>query len=485
MVYAQKESGGNPVLRTTPSLDYSNLFDKIFPEQAQKVKQEWCKFAKKEGLSAKQFQNLLPTMDVVLSIKGSGKRDALYALKALMERKDFQMGDLFHFNSITNTISDKTQKTDTNISFIALKRFSQNKSFQPEMLSKMNNVLEKTNGAEIKRLIFSFNEFLEAKKIDAEKLFDKFVSLTSQILRKTKKGQTDWAFTAFTDLIGEKNFDSSIFDTADFMVEKTNNVVTTIYSLQKLIKHNPESLETIKNFQKRYEEARDFAKSLGASHEDLNVCLNFAYAIEMIGKEKTRELFKKSGIEFFARYSKKTLEEVYANLDPAHAKDKPTLLISSAKFDWNGAFYEGGMELEQLAKYYRITLVETDLEGEFYSQTEDTHKKHGKIDTWIIIGHGKPDKIGLGSPAKGEKALLDMTDMKELLKIKGNFIKKPTVVFVACSTGAKGGIGEAVANVFDASYFAPKKSAPQAKFHLDKKGKINNVTYYGVESARR
>lgn len=213
------------------------------------------------------------------------------------------------------------------------------------------------------------------------------------------------------------------------------------------------------------------------------VILNLAYGIGILGKEQALELSRRTGVEYFARYSMETLEELYANLDPNHTKEKPLLLAVFNKNDDNGAFYKEGIELEQLTRHYKLILVETDTEDGFYKHTRDVVRRYGKINTILIGGHGEPTSIMLGQDT--EKGHLDLTDRGEIASLRDSFEGRaggaPVVVLVSCSTGQHRGIGSLLSDAWGTRLFAPVYPSSKTVYHLDRGGEITKVTY-DVES---
>jgi|GEM_PF-2417869 len=211
------------------------------------------------------------------------------------------------------------------------------------------------------------------------------------------------------------------------------------------------------------------------------VRLNFAYAFSTIGKEKTMVLYEKCGIEYFGRYSKEMLEEAYDSLVPEYKKNRPLLVVVFNKNDWNGAFYASGLELDELKKYYKVMLFETDSEKKFYKILKKTAKDYNKIDTLVVGGHGEPGTINLGYYEwydYSEKKVLDLTDKKELKKLKKYLADSPTMIIQGCSTGGgEKSIGELLSKVWNAKVWAPDQDAGLKSYNLDEEGKIESVTY--------
>lgn len=205
----------------------------------------------------------------------------------------------------------------------------------------------------------------------------------------------------------------------------------------------------------------------------------FVYAVKTVGEEKAKELWK-FGIRYFGRYSKETLEAIYANLNPQHDKEKPLLLVVFTRNDWNGAFYHSGRTLDQLTEKFRVLITEVDTEDEFYDKVKEVGQKYGKINTLVIGGHGQADSIRLGN-LDDEKAKLDLTDKDELVQLRPYLKEKPTVVLVSCSTGKdRRGIAALISKQLNAArVFAPAIPANVTRFKIDAKGNIIRVVYDG------
>ncbi|MBI5051338.1 hypothetical protein HZC08_01125, partial [Candidatus Micrarchaeota archaeon] len=96
--------------------------------------------------------------------------------------------------------------------------------------------------------------------------------------------------------------------------------------------------EQPRNVTGRFDEARELTKELGIKNADIVTILNFAYGLEVIGREKVLELNYNLGIEYFARYDKEMLLEIGANLDTKRKAGMPLMVVYFNKNDWNGAF---------------------------------------------------------------------------------------------------------------------------------------------------
>ncbi len=232
------------------------------------------------------------------------------------------------------------------------------------------------------------------------------------------------------------------------------------------------------NFQK----AKQLMQKLKIKDPTGEEVINFAYGMVMFGTEKVVKLYNNFGIEYFMRHSDKIIDEMCARIDEKYTSEKPVLLIAYNKDDWNGAFYLNNTKVEELTRYYRIVLIEMSTEDEFYNQVANVARDYGQIDTVVIGGHGKPDGILLDR-RYDEKGQLDLTDKKELRKLRKYFVDEPTVILDACSTGAKGdSMGEMISEVWNAHLFAPEIEASIKEYTLQDDGKILGVEYTVVSS---
>jgi hypothetical protein len=256
----------------------------------------------------------------------------------------------------------------------------------------------------------------------------------------------------------------------DSLVGKSANI------LERVLK-NPKINPT--HFASYFKKAKKFAKSIGADYQNPEVCLNFIYAISVIGKKKTSEMYKKLGIEYFARYSRKTLNYVYDSIkNRGNAKNKPILLMISNKADWNGAFYDDHENIDKIRKagYYRMFIAESGTERNFFTMALFAGTQ-GKIDTFIIGGHGSPKSIQLGNDFN-EDVFLELTDKHKMKAIRSIFIKKPLIILISCSTGKdENSIGALFSRLYNARTIAPKEPDALADFEFENKGRIKSAKY--------
>jgi len=229
------------------------------------------------------------------------------------------------------------------------------------------------------------------------------------------------ALSGFESLLHNPNFKLEMLGILDeigmeYLMDETNsNSVSVLNSLLA----NPDF--TIETYNKMDEVVQS-----GLSAE---VRLNFAYAFSTIGKEKTMVLYEKCGIEYFGRYSKEMLEEAYSSLVPEYKKDRPLLAVVYNKNDWNGSFYASGLELDGLREYYKVMLFETDSEKKFSKIMKKTAEDYKPIHLLVLGGHGGSDSIQLGR-SNNEKEKLDLTDKKELKKLKRDLQLKKSAFYL-------------------------------------------------------
>lgn len=227
-----------------------------------------------------------------------------------------------------------------------------------------------------------------------------------------------------------------------------------------------------------YSEGYALAKALfPPGNPSLERLINFSYGVSVLGKEKTDNMYKVLGMEYFFRYPADLLQEVSRNSDPKQSSEKPLVLALFAKSDWNNNFYGAGGEISPLTKYYRVLIAETDSDLVFYSKINEVAGLYGKISVLAINGHGSPSGVTLGKFAR-KTGKLDYLDDSAVLRLQDSFVKNPIVVFNSCSTGKyNSAIGGIFSRVLGAKVFAPTKIVYYSQYLLDNEGKIIRVCY--------
>jgi hypothetical protein len=127
--------------------------------------------------------------------------------------------------------------------------------------------------------------------------------------------------------------------------------------------------------------------------------------------------------------------------------------------------------------HYDAFIFEAENEREFYSLLLRIKKKWGGISAGIIQGHGEEGKITLG--AGGEGATLDLSDYKELEKLKEVFVGRPLILLNACSTGKDNDtIGALMSRAWNARLSAPRIPVTIDDYLLNRQGELVGAEYY-------
>ncbi|NYZ77096.1 hypothetical protein H0O02_02150 [Candidatus Micrarchaeota archaeon] len=253
-----------------------------------------------------------------------------------------------------------------------------------------------------------------------------------------------------------------------------NEVIDAIKSMKKVIGYSSREISY-----KDYEEGAALVNAIfRAEKPDLRKVLNFSYGVSVIGAEKTREMYKIFGIEYFFRYPAELLEEASRNADPSNPSQKPLLLSMAAKTDWNNAFSGIGWELKGLTKYYRVLIAETNADLTFYSRINEVSALYKQpISVLVINGHGTPYGVWLGNTGSKTGAL-SHGDGLEVARLQDSFVKNPLIIFNSCSTGKNhSAIGGAFSKLLGATVFAPTDISYGADYILDAEGRIIRACY--------
>jgi len=282
-------------------------------------------------------------------------------------------------------------------------------------------------------------------------------------------------FDDLGNILDEKNFNRSAFQVLDKVAAEPTYFLAGLQSIWSFIKSGV--TKNAEDFAARYKEGESLAKELGLDAKASEICLNLAYGIATIGREKTISLNKNNGIIKFIRYPKELLEQTEV-LGGARADKGKLLFMASGTADWNGSFYEDADKLKVLADNYIIVLTEMSSKNEFYDKVRRTAEQYGKINTVIINGHGNSYGVELGSEA------LSVNNKDELADLRNAFIYEPQVVLISCSTGKRAdSIDTVIADAWGAEVFAPVDDAALKNITLDEEGIIKNVKYVGMWDA--
>ncbi|MBN2122507.1 hypothetical protein JW721_05655 [Candidatus Micrarchaeota archaeon] len=231
----------------------------------------------------------------------------------------------------------------------------------------------------------------------------------------------------------------------------------------------------VSQYREKWEDGRKLAREAGVKIEDREVFLNFAYAQDKIGKEKAIALHREFGIEYFARYTQKELDDAYEQIGRMSKKTdkRPVLFRVYNKYDYNKAFYSSDMSRVVEKGYYQIIPIEVETEEEFFRMARK-FGKYSKISAVLFGGHGQEGNIRLG-PGESEEYYLDLNDKREFELLGKILGENPLIILEACSTGQK--LGPKMSWAFGATLFAPKAPSSLMGFEFGDKGEILSVKY--------
>jgi len=216
----------------------------------------------------------------------------------------------------------------------------------------------------------------------------------------------------------------------------------------------------------------------------------FLMNVEMIRSiEKQRPgicqlLISEFGIYDFGRYTEELLIKQH---DEIENKDLPYGIAIFAEDDHNGAYFEDGYELEEMAKglegKYLFRIIESDGRENLLRSLTKLRLKYGenhKISFAIIAGHGNGQSVTLGRVGKYDREM----SVRNILKYGGRKYKLledgSTVVLIVCQSGKKNGIGSTISDVLGTTVIAPADNSglDYMKPKFGNNGKLSfNVRY--------
>jgi len=413
------------------------------------------------------------------------------ALDSFIETQNFTSQELNEFSrEIVKIIMQMIDKLHPPISpaFGSLNHLIENSTFDPLLFSTMLYIARNTGEYTMAPAFDALTSLIQNPKFDStmlESFQGPLVLIIGYLTYNPDENQIVRGFEEFDNLLKTIDLNSK-------RVETRNIIALTNYLLDEMDNYFPKGTFGVfdrfirnptlrSNNSELYWRGVALVKELGLN-DDFQTCLNFAYALATFGEEKTRILYQQRGIVYFARYPKSVIDETYATLDPSYQHDKPLLLITFNKDDWNGAFYTVGRQLAKLTKGYRVVVTEVDGEDAFYNTLSAISTSHGGVDTLIIGGHGEPNAICLGGDS--EKQMLDLTDEQELANYVSCFVQNPTIILESCSTGkGNSSIGDLISRILNATLFAPESPFSHSKYILDAHNIIKKVKY-GVPSIK-
>ncbi len=210
---------------------------------------------------------------------------------------------------------------------------------------------------------------------------------------------------------------------------------------------------------------REVTKDTKINIDDLPRTIGVIAAIEGASKGGARILSEEFGIQSFHRY---TAEVLLHQLEEAN-KSVPYGVVLYARSDHNRAFSRYHVEGPMLDAFQKkfsqenmaLRIVEAGTEMEVARRLVNLNQKFGddnKISFLILHAHGETEEFLLGgTKAKPKKVTSGMLEGVGVKRMKDFFVESPEMVLASCSTGAKGGIGEKIAQTFNAHVIAPDR----------------------------
>lgn len=235
----------------------------------------------------------------------------------------------------------------------------------------------------------------------------------------------------------------------------------------------------------------DITKNTNLSFKELKKTLSVVSVIEKSYPKGSKKLSEEYGIYNFFRYPPNPLIK---QLSEENIK-RPYGIFVTAYDDHNGAFndgYEVGTLASELNKNdTSLKIIEVGSGFGLIKRLLDLDKKFGdsnKISFLILNAHGQKNSFLL-SEIDGNYGNVhkDMLSGKGVRRMKDFFIPHPNIILQSCSTGKETGIGEKIAEIFDAYVIAPKVPTATKELSVkfdENKNPIFNVEFYEGGVAR-
>ncbi len=354
--------------------------------------------------------------------------------------------------------------------------------YYSEMLKTLKILIKYGGGAEIS--LGALSQISQSKDLSP-----KLIGVFEGIAKKASRIRGDeggYAFLNLSRLLSQSKNHMISINNLSFVLGQKGGQAGPLFSLFANLAEKGLLVDDAQ-FLAKFGEAKTLAKEAGARYKDPEVCLNFAYAVETVGKDKALTLHKSYGLEYFGRYPKELLEELLRSEHPRHRKLSPVAFVVYNKSDWNGAFYSQANNLEYVMKTHKMFVIEVNSDKDIPKKMEESISFHktrfgsyflgAKISLLIVGGHGSPHGISLGGYS-GSRSYISSSDMGMFRKIREHFVDNPTVILVSCSTGrSEHAIGARISKALGARLFAPKKDGNISSIKVGPTGEILDVDY--------
>ena len=170
------------------------------------------------------------------------------------------------------------------------------------------------------------------------------------------------------------------------------------------------------------------------------------------------------GVCHFARYTYKMLSSALK-----HQENKPTFTIINAYADHNAANYYNRHllhnSINKIEDLFNFNIIETGDGTNLYLKIKKLREtpEGNHLDLLLVSGHGKPDKIGLGTKEMGEHAEVTtaLLSSRVLRLISRILDRKTIIIFKSCSVGNDHGGSSSFAQTVFSGGRVQKVIAPQ------------------------
>lgn len=205
----------------------------------------------------------------------------------------------------------------------------------------------------------------------------------------------------------------------------------------------------------------------------------------------SKVLMSEFGLYDFGRYPDELLIAQYDERDKKDSVPYGVLLYSYS--DHNGAFYQNAEVLknlfDQIHPNFRVRIFEVTNLLDLVRAINNSRHRYGKISFAMIAGHGQEDLVHLGGSILGkERGNLTKNTVhgKASLALKNAFVDKPAIILNSCTTGAIGGIGQALSEL-GGTIIAPSMptSIDEIKAQILPEKKISFDVKYNEGSSNR
>ncbi len=230
---------------------------------------------------------------------------------------------------------------------------------------------------------------------------------------------------------------SNFEDACTYLIERVLASSSVVFSCKKILSMDISiDNDLIKQLHNAELIAREIDPELAS---DPAIIVGIAHGISKLGESNTRELVHKCGIIYFDRYPKKYLEETLKNLKTKSIdSSKPLMVVTTAYADHNAAMQWNitSSDYDHLSRYYRIVFTEAGTDRQLISTMKAMTARTGPAAVWYLSAHSNQNGMQLGSDAKKDENMLDVSDVETWKDFRGTLISKNAlIVLKGCNLG--------------------------------------------------